>query len=163
MVALVPAGVVSMVLSRNNVVSPRWLDMTALLLLFPIFLLGLMAMMLRQQALTQGSGRKAPGFLVALGAGGMFAFLPVVIAGTLADRFNRTPHVEPATLVAYQNNKGGKTNCRHEVGVRRADGDHMYLCRSQIVVEGGIVPGSTVRLEGRDSMFGFAIDAVRRQ
>jgi len=163
MVALVPAGLVSMILSRNNVVSPRWLDMTALLLLFPIFLLGLMAMVLRQQALMQGSGRKAPGVLVALAAGGMFAFLPVVIAGTLADRFNSTPRVEAATLVAYQNHMGGKTNCRREVSVRRAGGDHMNLCRSRIVVDAGIAPGSAVLLEGRDSLFGFAIDAVRRQ
>lgn len=152
-----------MILSRNNVVSPRWLDMTALLLLFPIFLLGLMAMVLRQQASMQDSGRKAPGVLVALAAGGMFAFLPVVIAGTLADRLNRTPHVETATLVAYQNHTGGKANCRREVSVRRADGDHMNLCRSRIVVDAGIAPGSAVLLEGRDSLFGFAIDAVRRQ
>lgn len=158
---LVLAGVVALSVDRGNVVSPSWLGSTAIVVLFPVALVGCLALFLR--APDPQPPRKKPGLLSAVMLAAMVAWLAVVVSSTLADKLNRTPHAEDALLEHYQYGSGNKGSCKRKAVVRRADGKTIELCRDWLTVDPGILPGAPVRLEGRQGLLGFAIDAVHKR
>ena len=159
--ALVLAGVAALSLDRGNVVSPSWLGSTAIVVLFPTALVGCLALFLRAPA--PQPPRKKPGLLSAAMLAGMLAWLAVVVSSTLADKLNRTPHAEDALLEHYQYGSGHKGSCKREAVLRRADGKTIDVCLDRLSVGRGILPGTPVRLAGRQGVLGFAIDAVHRR
>lgn len=160
MLGLMGAGFLAFLLGRDNFIAPPWLTGVTWFGLFPVLLIWCLALMSFGPA-----ARNAPQgwkvFPAALFGAALLAYLPVVIAGALADRINDAPFLEPAVLVAYE--KGGsKSNCKRQVDIRRASGDRRNLCRSRIDVEEGIEPGAPVHLVGREGFLGRAIDAIRK-
>ena len=161
MLALIGAGFLAFLFGRDNFIAPSWLTGVTWFGLFPVLLIWCLALM----SFGPAAQRKAPQgckvYPAALFGAALLAYLPVVIAGALADRINDTPFSEPAVLVAYV--KGAsKSNCKRQVNIRSASGDQRNLCRSRIDVEEGIAPGTPVHLVGREGFLGRAIDAIRK-
>ena len=161
MLVLMGAGFVAFLFGRDNFIAPSWLIGVTWAGLFPALLIWFLALMSFGPAAKRNVQQGWKVYPAALFGAALLAYLPVVIAGALADRINDAPFFEPAVLVAYQNG-ASKGNCKRQVNIRRASGDWRILCRSRIDVEEGIEPGAPVHLVGREGFLGRAIDAIRK-